>query len=108
MKIILDESFNWDFIKIRDYSIWYIGEVKELMQVFKSITILGNNPDLKQVDKLLKNSKAHGAAILKSNHNLIAFVDHFRCYPIFYKCKGSLAISAKATKCLSKRTPYLS
>ena len=104
MKIILDEAFNWNRYKIKDYTIWCIGNFDEWKQTFISIIQLGKNPNEMKLDKILDNSKSVGACIIKYSEGIIAFVDHFRCYPLFYTVNHNFSISNNARKLTTNKS----
>jgi asparagine synthase (glutamine-hydrolysing) len=98
MKVFVDRTRGWKNFKFGNFDIQYIGAEDEWLPIIESIATLGENPQYSLVDYFLNKITAPGAAIMESPYKVIAFVDHFRCYPLFYTEVGQCAISNNARK----------
>lgn len=98
MNVIYSDAYGWKSRQVGDYKIQYIGSDHEFFPIIESIAALGGYPQPSRVDSILNQMTSPGAAIMESPNALIAFVDHFRCYPLFYTTGESCAISNDARK----------
>jgi asparagine synthase (glutamine-hydrolysing) len=96
--VVIDKKYKWKTIKFNTYVINYIGCIEELTPIFQSIDNMGDTFSHENIDELLDHSMPPGAVIMESSKYIIAFVDHVRCYPIFYTNTGDFIISNSARK----------
>ncbi|MBT4730659.1 hypothetical protein HOB87_01640 [Candidatus Woesearchaeota archaeon] len=98
MKIIIDNNSKWETTQVGDYLVHYIGLYKELLPLLKKISDLEGVPQKESIDCLLDKLPMPSAVIMESKQSIIAFTDHFRCYPLFYTTVNGGAISNSARK----------
>lgn len=100
MKVIVNNAYGWKRAQIGSYRVHYVGTSGDWLPVLESISALGESPQPSLIDSLLNKMTVPGAAIMESPHTLIAFVDHFRCYPLFYTEGDQWTVSNNARKLL--------
>ena len=98
MKIIIDNNYGWKKTKLEGCCVYYTGSFKELLPSIKKIIELGEYPQTSSLDFILNKLTAPSSAIIDLTHTVIAFVDHFCCYPLFYTVTGDSAISNNARR----------
>jgi len=96
--IVIDKKYKWKTIKLNNYIVHYIGSIKELNPIIQDIDNRSDSLSYNDIDILLDNFMIPGAVIMESSKYIIAFVDHVRCYPIFYTNTGDFIISNSARK----------
>jgi asparagine synthase (glutamine-hydrolysing) len=102
MEVIVDNNYGWKTFKFGVFYISYIGADAEWLPIIKSVAALGEAPNYSRVDYFLQKITGPGAAVMKSPGAIIAFVDHFRCYPLFYTEGPQSAISNNARRLTDK------
>jgi len=98
MKIIINSEYKWKSKNIENHNIYYKGSYQELLPFIKDIIKISNKLRSHQLDNILNRLPIHCSAIIESEHILIAFTDHFGCYPLFYSVSDRSAISNSARK----------
>jgi len=85
-------------VNIGEYKVHYIGPYKDLFPILDNIVKLGKSAEFSAIDNTLNKSMAPSAVIMESDSRIIAFTDHFGCYPLFYSDIGGGIISNNAHK----------
>ena len=98
MKIIFDSHSGWVSTVINGYAVHYIGSLDNLRPIIEAIVLLGEKPNSESVSSIVNQLVSPGAVIMQSTQTIIAFTDHFRCYPIFYTTVNNGIICNNARK----------
>jgi|SaaInlStandDraft_6_1057023.scaffolds.fasta_scaffold14094_2 asparagine synthase (glutamine-hydrolysing) len=98
MRIILDNRYSWISTNVGIYTVHYIGSFDNLLPIIEAIVLLGEKPNSEYVSSIVNKLVSPGAVIMQSKQTIIAFTDHFRCYPIFYTMVDSGIICNSARK----------
>ncbi len=96
--VIIDNLYKWSRIPLKNYVVYYIGLTEELDPIVHYIDNTGEGLIRDELDKLLSKCMVAGSIIMESDKHIIAIVDHFRCYPIYYTHLECFIISNSARK----------
>lgn len=96
MRAIIAPNFAWKKTHIDGVTLHYAGDLEQLKRIVGAVIRLGPQITISALHGELGTLSVPGAAIFQFCGLTIAFVDHFRCYPIFYRIDGKAAISNNA------------
>jgi asparagine synthase (glutamine-hydrolysing) len=96
--VLVDNKNLWKSVSLKNYKVSYTGFTDEIDDVINGIDDFDSNNILSKLRHLLDEKMPHGSVIMESKFFILAFVDHFGCYPIYFSNTDDFFVSNNARR----------
>jgi asparagine synthase (glutamine-hydrolysing) len=94
--VLVDNVNLWKTLSLKNYKVTYTGFTNEIDDLVKTIDDYDENNIFSNLSALLNSKMPPGSVIMESEKYIIAFVDHFGCYPLYFSNIDNFFVSNSA------------
>ena len=99
--VLIDKANIWKSVSLKNYKVRYTGFTNEIDAVIKTIDDFDTNQIGSELGHLLDKKMPPGSVIMESDEYILAFVDHFGCYPLYFSNVDNFVVSNNARESMS-------